>query len=102
MKAMQRCPDCRQVLDSDDECCCGWKAFNKYEVVNHQCVYVYSERRCPFDEANCLSLYGSGPWHCLEQYRNLRDPKRGVKILMDVEENFEAILSELGLVTFPF
>jgi hypothetical protein len=90
---MQKCPDCRQWLDKNsDECYCGWKSLDKNDIADHQCIYRHSGRRCPLDGTSCPYIYGSGPWHCLDHYRNLKDPKKCVEILINAEENFESIM----------
>ncbi len=57
------------------------------------CLYKFwAALPCPLNGTSCSSIYGPGSWHCLEHYRNFRDPKRCWKILIDAEENFESIM----------
>ncbi|HZW61289.1 MAG TPA: hypothetical protein VFF04_03620 [Candidatus Babeliales bacterium] len=95
MKTKPRCPACKIPLSiSIDECYCGWQSEKSGGYPNHQCVFTYSGLQCPYDGANCQSIYGSGPWYCLEHFRNLKNRQRCIEILFEAYENFESRMEE--------
>lgn len=92
MSKVQRCPDCRQWLDSD-ECYCGWKSVTA-NTGDHRCIFQHSGKRCPYPGTISPSTHASSTWYCLGHYQNKDDQKKCIEILLDAEKNFIAVIEE--------
>lgn len=95
MSSNKRCPECRQWMNKNSvKCGCGWKSEedDSTYVPNGQCLYQALGRRCPLPAPSAANLLGPGRWYCTGHLRNLGNAKRCEEILIEAENNFEAIM----------
>lgn len=89
----EKCPECKQILKNMYKCICGWRMpYQNVPQRDRRCEYTMGPRRCPLLGTVCNFTHGDGPWFCSDHSRTFDKPKLAEAVLLDAEENYEAIM----------